>query len=63
MADIDVGSPRKAARVIIVVFALSFISSSYVADRLLWHSSLESIRTGLLLLKSGIRSQTKVERS
>ena len=38
------GSPRKAAWVIIVVFALSFISSSYVAaDRVLWHSSLESI--------------------
>ena len=45
MADIDVGSPRKAARVIVVVvFALSFINLSYVADRLLWHSSLESIR-------------------
>ena len=43
MADIDVGSPRKAARVIIiVVFALSFISLLYVADRLLWHSSLDS---------------------
>ena len=37
------GSPRKAARVIIVVFALSFISSLYVADRVMWHSSLESI--------------------
>ena len=38
------GFPRKAAQVIIVVFALSFISSAYIADRLLWHSSLESIR-------------------
>ena len=47
MADIDdVGSSCKAAQGIIVVFALSFISSSYVADsnnRFLWHS-LESIR-------------------
>ena len=40
------GSPHKAARVIIVVvFALSFISSSYVADRLLWHSSLRVLYT------------------
>ena len=35
--DIYVGSPRTAAQVIIVVFAQSFNSSSYVADRQ-WHS-------------------------
>ena len=46
------GSPRKTAQVIIVVFALSFISLSYVADRLLWHSSLESIRIRTDIFKS-----------
>ena len=45
MADIDVGSPCKAARVIIVAFALSFISSPYVADSLTGFC-------GILLFKS-----------